>query len=121
MLSTFNGPGRIAADVSSELLFDVTQTVFQRHTFILNSLIQSERDLVDAVSAILLVFASSSFLGGLVPSTAGLLRSYRAIEIDAQSDFANVRTDQQSLEEVQSGILLSTEPDCRQTNSNRVS
>lgn len=47
ILLTFNGPSGFAADVSSDLLFEVTQRVFQRD-ILLEPLIQSERNLVYA-------------------------------------------------------------------------
>ena len=45
ILLTFNGPSGFAADVSSELLLQITQSVFQRD-IVLEPLIQSERNLV---------------------------------------------------------------------------
>lgn len=47
VLLTFNGPDGFAADVSSELLFDFTQSILQRDIR-LEPLIQSERSLVYA-------------------------------------------------------------------------
>ena len=44
---TFNGPTGFAADISSEMLFEITQSVFQRDV-LLEPLIQSERNLVYA-------------------------------------------------------------------------
>ncbi|MFN9911022.1 MAG: hypothetical protein ACK53L_00470, partial [Pirellulaceae bacterium] len=45
---TFNGPSGFAADVSSEMVFDFQQTVFQRDIRFEN-LTQSERDVVYAL------------------------------------------------------------------------
>jgi hypothetical protein len=107
VILTFNGPTGFAADISSEMLFNVTQTVFQRD-IILNSLIQSERDLVYAARS----FARyrKQFFYDVASEYYGLLASYRGIEIDAQNYFANVRTYQQNLEESQSGIARPPNP-----------
>ncbi len=101
ILLTFNGPDGFAADVSSELLFQITQQVFQRD-ILLEPLIQTERDLVYAARD----FARyrKQFFLQIAVEYYGILRDYRRIEISAQNYFAQVRTFQQALEEVESGV-----------------
>ncbi|MFW6170610.1 MAG: TolC family protein [Planctomycetota bacterium] len=101
VLLTFNGPTGFAADVSSGLLFEVTQHVFQRD-IVLESLIQSERDLVYAARD----FARyrKTFFLRVAESYYEILRSYRTIEISAQNYFDQVITLQRALMEQESGI-----------------
>ena len=89
ILLTFNGPTGFAADVSSELLLDLTQRVFQRD-ILLEPLIQSERNLVYAARTFAR-FRKIFFLD-VASDYYGILRNYRGIEIDAQNYFAQART-----------------------------
>lgn len=111
VLLTFNGPTGFAADVSSELLFELTQGVFQRD-ILLEPLIQSERDMVYAARRF------SRFRKEFFFDTAAtyydILQKYRQIEIEAQNYFAQVRNFQQNLEEVESEI--STAPNVTELN-----
>ncbi len=101
VLLTFNGPNGFAADVSSELLLQITQSVFQRD-ILLEPLIQSERNLVYGARD----FARyrKQFFLDVASEYYGILSSYRQIEIIAQNYFAQVRNLQQALKEVESEI-----------------
>ncbi len=101
ILLTFNGPTGFAADVSSELLLQITQSVFQRD-ILLEPLIQSERNLVYGARDFTR-FRKEFFLD-VASEYYGILREYRAIEIQAQNYFAQVRNLQQALKEVESKI-----------------
>jgi hypothetical protein len=98
---TFNGPSGFAADISSEMLFEITQRVFQRDV-VLEPLIQSERDLVYAARR----FARfrKEFFFDIASIYYNILLTYRRIEIDAQNYFSQVRNYQQAREEVGSEI-----------------
>jgi hypothetical protein len=98
---TFNGPEGFAADVSSQLLFDITQSVFQRDV-LLNPLIQSERNVVYRARD----FARyrKVFFFQLASEYYSLLRTYRQIEIDAQNYFSLVRALEQAESEVRAGV-----------------
>ncbi len=107
VILTFNGPNGFAADVSSELLFNVTQRVLQRD-IVLDGLIQSERDLVYAARR----FARfrKEFLFDIAQTYYSLLLSYRGIEIQSQNYFSQVRAFQQGQEEVSSGLSSAPNP-----------
>ena len=107
ILLTFNGPSGFAADVSTDLLLSITQRVFQRD-IVLESLIQSERDVVYAARSFTR-FRKQFFLT-VANSYYRLLRTYRGVEIDAQNYFAQVRNFQQAEEEVASGISTAPNP-----------
>ncbi len=98
---TFNGPNGFAADVSSELLLQVTQRVLRRD-ILLEPLIQSERNLVYGARD----FARyrKEFFFDVASQYYGVLLRYRTIEIVAQNYFAQVRNLQQALQEVESEI-----------------
>ena len=101
VVMTFNGPSGFAADVSSEILFDFTQRVFQRDV-LLEPLIQSERNLSmrrgDTPG-----FAKSSSSMWPAPTTTSLL-TYRRVEIDAQNYFSQALNFQQARAEISSEI-----------------
>jgi outer membrane protein TolC len=101
VLLTFNGPTGFAADVSSEMLFDFTQSILQRDVR-LESLIQSERSLVYAARD----FARfrKQFFFDLASQYYSILREYRTIEINSQNYFSLVRTFEQAKAEVQAGV-----------------
>jgi hypothetical protein len=111
VLLTFNGPSGFAADVSSELLFEVTQAVFQRD-ILLEPLIQSERDMVYAARQ----FSRyrKEFFFDIAATYYDILQTYRQIEIEAQNYFAQVRNFQQNVEEFESEI--STAPNVTELN-----
>ena len=85
---TFNGPSGFTSSIGSELLFQVTQTVFQRDV-IFESLTQAERDVVYAARD----FARfrKEFFSDFARDYYSLLLTYRAIEIDSQDYFSNLR------------------------------
>lgn len=107
VLLTFNGPNGFAADVSSELLFDITQRVLQRD-ILLEPLIQSERNVVYAARQ----FARfrKEFFFTIATAYYNSLLTYRSVEIDAQNYFAQVRNFQQQRKEVISGITSAPNP-----------
>jgi outer membrane protein TolC len=100
VILTFNGPDGFASDVSSELLFDVTQSVFQRDV-LLNRLVQSERNVVYAARDYAR-FRKTFFLQ-LATQYYQLLQTYRQIEIATANYFSLVRALEQALAEVRAG------------------
>lgn len=101
VLLTFNGPTGFAADISSEMLFEITQQVLQRD-ILLEPLIQSERDLIYAARDYAR-FRKAFFLDIAEQYYAILIR-YRQIEINSLNYFAQARNFQQQSAEVRSGI-----------------
>ena len=101
VLLTFNGPTGFAADISSEMLFEFTQRIFQRD-ILLEPLIQSERDLVYAARR----FARfrKEFFFDIASTYYKVLLTYRRVEIDAQNYFSQVLNFQQARAEVGSEI-----------------
>ena len=85
---TFNGPDGFAADIGSELLLDVSQSVFQRD-IVFEGLTQAERDVVYAARR----FARfrKELFRDLASEYYSLILSYRAIEIVSQDYFSNLR------------------------------
>ncbi len=85
---TFNGPSGFAADVSSNLVFDFQQTIFQRDVQF-ESLTRAEREVVYAMRDYL------RFRKQLFRDVSGLyynlLLSYRSIEISTLDYFTNLR------------------------------
>jgi hypothetical protein len=100
---TFNGPTGFASDVSSEMLFQFTQSVFQRDV-LLEPLIQSERDLVYAARN----FARfrKQFFYNVAEAYYNIVRTYRRVEIDGQNYFSQVRNYQQARAEVGSEVAI---------------
>lgn len=99
---TFNGPTGFAADVGSDLILELNQTIFQRDVRF-ESLTQAERDVVYAARdfmrfrKLLFVELSSQYYS--------LIRTYRQVEIDSQNYFTLVRAFHQSREEYRAGLL----------------
>ncbi len=85
---TFNGPNGFAADVGSELLLDISQSVFQRDV-VFEQLTRAERNLVYAARD----FARrrKELFSDLASDYYGLILAYRGIEIGAQDYFSNLR------------------------------
>jgi hypothetical protein len=79
VLLTFNGPDGFAADISSELLFDLTHSVFQNDVRF-ERLTQAERNVVYAARDFMR-FRRSFYLQ-IATQYYNLLRSYRQVEID---------------------------------------
>jgi len=100
---TFNGPQGFAEDISSNLLFDFTQSVFQRDV-LLESLIQSERNVVYAARNFAR-FRKEFFFNLAQTYYRSQLSTYRGIEIETQNYFANVRALDVTKAEVRSGIV----------------
>ena len=85
---TFNGPSGFATDVSSNIIFDFQQTLFQRDVRF-ETLTQSERDVVYAARDYLR-FRKQLFRD-ISNQYYNLLLNYRGIEINAQDYFTNLR------------------------------
>ncbi|HYW79252.1 MAG TPA: TolC family protein, partial [Thermoguttaceae bacterium] len=85
---TFNGPRGFAADIGSDVLLNISQSVFQRD-IVLEPLTQAERNLVYAARD----FARfrKELFSRLAADYYGLVLAYRGIEIDAQDYFSNTR------------------------------
>ena len=99
---TFNGPQGFAEDISSNLLFDFTQSVFQRD-ILLESLIQSERNVVYAARNFTR-FRRRFFFDLVQIYYQDFLSAYRQIEINTQNYFALVRQLEQEEEEARWGV-----------------
>jgi len=99
---TFNGPQGFADDISSNLLFDFTQSIFQRDV-LLEPLIQSERNVVYAARNFAR-YRREFFYDLARQYYTVLLSTYRGIEINTQNYFANVRQLNQFEAEVRAGI-----------------
>ena len=99
---TFNGPEGFAADIGSDLLLEISQSVFQRDV-VLEQLTQAERDVVYAARD----FARfrKTLFRDLAASYYNLLLTYRRIEIDAQDYFSNLRAFNQGQAEYRAGRL----------------
>jgi len=93
---TFNGPNGFAADVGSDLLLDISQTVFQRDIRF-EPLTQAERDVVYAARDFTR-FRKVLFTQ-LATQYYGLIRNYRQVQIDADNYFRLVRAFRQAQEE----------------------
>lgn len=85
---TFNGPNGFAANVSSDLLFEFQQTIFQRDV-VFEDLTQAERNVIYEARD-LIRFQRSLFVD-LATEYYRLLLTYRAIEISSQDYFSNLR------------------------------
>ncbi len=99
---TFNGPQGFTADVSSEMLVGLTQSVFQRD-IVFESLTQAERDVVYAARD----FARFRrvLFRNLANQYYNLLLTYRRIEIDSQDYFSTFRAFHQGEAEYRAGRL----------------
>ena len=99
---TFNGPSGFTADIGSDLLFEFSQTVFQRD-FVLENLTQAERDVVYAMRN----FARfrKILFRDLATQYYQLLLAYRGIEIVSQDYFSNLRGFNQGEAEYRAGRL----------------
>jgi outer membrane protein TolC len=97
----FGGPQGFSADVGSELLFDLQQSLLQRD-IILEGLTQAERDVVYAARDF------TRFRKSLFVSQArqyyNLIRQYREIEIQTQNYFSFVREFIQRESELRAGF-----------------
>ena len=107
VVMTFDGPEGWSREISSNLLFNISQSIFQRDVR-LNPLIQAERNLVYAARRFAR-FRKEFFLG-LAASYYGLLRNYRNVEIESQNYFSLVRTFEQAQAELRAGVENSPNP-----------
>jgi outer membrane protein TolC len=101
VLLTFNGPNGFSADVSSQALLNLSQSVFQRDV-VFEQLTQSERNVVYAARDYAR-FRKSFFLTQSA-SYYALLRNYRQIEIESQNYFSLVRALSQAQAELSAGL-----------------
>ncbi len=100
VILTFNGPDGFAADIGSELLFDLSQSLFQRDTRF-ELLTQAERNVVYAARNY--ARYRKEFFEDLATSYYNLLLSYREIEITTQDYFSNLRAFNQGEAEYRAG------------------
>ncbi|MFM8581676.1 MAG: TolC family protein, partial [Planctomycetaceae bacterium] len=101
VLLTFNGPDAFAADVSSQLLFDISQPLIQRDIRF-EPLTRAERQLVYAARSYLRF--RKTFFVNLASSYYAILRAYRQIAIESQNYFSLSGAHQQSLIELEAGL-----------------
>ena len=99
---TFNGTNGFSADVGSTLLFDISQTVFQRD-FQFEQLTRAERDVV--YEARRFARFRKTLFRELARQYYTLLLTYRGIEIVSQDYFSNLRGFNQSEAEYRAGRL----------------
>jgi len=108
VLLTFNGPQGFAVDVSSELLFNFSQSLLQRDVR-LEGLTQAERNVVYAARDF------TRFRRALFVQQASdyysLIRQLRQIEIDSQNYFTLAREFNQRSIEIKFGIAARTQLD----------
>ncbi len=104
---TFDGPEGWTKDLSSELFFEINQSLFQRDIQF-DSLIQAERNLIYAARDYAR-FRRQFFLD-IASRFYGILRNYRNIEIESQNYFSLVRTFEQAQAELRSGVTNSPNP-----------
>ena len=102
VLLTFNGPSGFTADVGSQMLLQLSQSLFQRDV-VLENLTQSERNVIYAARD----FARfrKTFFSGLANRYYDLLLTYRGIEIGAQDYFSTARAFHQGQAEYQANRL----------------
>lgn len=105
---TFNGPQGFAADVGSELFFEITQSLLQRDVR-LESLTQAERDVVYAARDY--GRFRKEFFVDLASQYYSLIRQFRQIEIDSQNYFTLVRNFNQGAAEFRAGLTSRIELD----------
>lgn len=101
VILTFNGPQGFAADVGSELFFDLSQTILQRDIR-LESLTQAERNVVYQARSYAR-FRKELFVN-LASQYYSLIRQFRQIEINTQNYFTLVREFRQTQEEFLAGL-----------------
>lgn len=99
---TFGGPDGFAADVGSELLFELTHSVLQNDVRF-ERLTQAERNVIYAARD----FARfrRTFYQQLATQYYNLIRTYRQVEIDSQNYFSLVRVYNQRAIELDEGQI----------------
>ncbi|MCY2965769.1 MAG: TolC family protein [Planctomycetota bacterium] len=101
VLLTFNGPNGFAADISSQLVFDITQPLIQRDIRF-EPLTRAERNLVYAARTYLRF--RKTFFVQLATEYYQILRSYRQIAIESQNYFSLSGAHKQALIELEAGL-----------------
>lgn len=114
VLLTFGGPDGFAADIGSELLFEVTHSVFQNDVRF-ERLTQAERNVVYAARE----FARfrKTFYLQLATQYYNLLRTYRQVEIDSQNYISLVRVYSQREVELGEGEIARVQIDQVEQNA----
>lgn len=114
VLLTFGGPDGFAADIGSELLFEVTHSVFQNDVRF-ERLTQAERNVVYAARD----FARfrKTFYLQLATQYYNLLRTYRQVEIDSQNYISLVRVYSQRDIELREGEIARVQIDQVEQNA----
>ncbi|MCY2994612.1 MAG: TolC family protein [Planctomycetota bacterium] len=99
---TFNSPQEFAADVSSRMIFDLSQSVFQRD-IVFEVLTQSERNVVYAARD----FARyrKVLFNDLARQYYNLLLNFRTVEIDSRDYFTQLRAFYRAQAEYRAGRL----------------
>ncbi len=102
VLLTFNGPEGFATDVSTDMLFELTQPLLQRD-IVFEGLTQSERNVVYAAHD----FARfrKQFFADFAARYYARLRDFRQIEIESQNYFSLVRAFNQAEAEYRAGLV----------------
>ena len=108
VLLTFHGPQGFAADVSSDLLFNFSQSILQRDVR-LEALTQSERDVVYAARDFMR-FRKELFVSQ-ASDYYSLIRQFRQIEINCQNYFTLAREFNQRSVEIKFGMAARTQLD----------
>ncbi len=111
---TFNGPQGFATDLSSELLVQVTQSVFQRDIRF-ESLTQAERNVI--YSARDLVRFRKELFNDLAAEYYNVLLTYRQVEIDSLNYFTLVRAQVQRGQEHRVGLAPRVQVDQIEQNA----
>ena len=101
VILTFNGPHGFASDISSQLLFDLSQPFFQRDIRF-EPLTRAERNLVYAARSYLRY--RRTYFVQLATSYYASLRLYRQIAIESQNYFSLSGAHQQALVELEAGL-----------------
>jgi outer membrane protein TolC len=101
VILTFNGPNGFASDVSSQLLFDLSQPFLQRDIRF-EPLTRAERNLVYAARTYLRY--RRTYFVQLATSYYASLRLYRQIAIESQNYFSLSGAHQQALVELEAGL-----------------
>ncbi|MFV1964404.1 MAG: TolC family protein [Pirellulaceae bacterium] len=97
---TFNGPQGFAADITSDLLVNFSQTVFQRD-IVFEPLTQAERNVVYAARDF--TRFRKTLFDQLAADYYGLLQTYRQVDIQSQNYFSLVRSHDQRQAEFRAG------------------
>ncbi|MBI1314635.1 hypothetical protein GC176_25360 [bacterium] len=114
VLLTFGGPDGFAADIGSELMFELTHYVLQNDVRF-EQLTQAERNVVYAARDF--THFRRTFYQQLATQYYNLLRTYRQVEIDSQNYFSLVRVYSQRAIELGEGQIPRVQIDQVEQNS----